>query len=604
VLAAYFYVFMEWLFFVTKPSFTAPMGGWERAAVFFGTAPLAALSAALATSSLGVLARMLPERAGSLALRWLAFAVPAAVLAACLFLLIDNFTYTIFHFGVLTARGLWRLPYALLIAGFWVWLLRKFARASFSVAADRRLVWATAGLVLCSALTWIAQYAASEREARAVRTGDLRGDRMPDILLLGSDGVEASHMSVYGFKRDTTPFLRTRINEALIVENAYPNATRTSGSLVSMLTGKLATHTRVYEQFGILKGRDAFEHLPGILRDLGYRSIHVSAFLFADPSAMRRPWNMRNAFDDYECFAVLPLALAVPYSANVYFFGEMIDRIDARVLHAMGFKTDEPALAEIVSARSVTDEQRIEAVLDFMEASQQPVFAHLHLLGTHPPYELRRRFFTEGKTRRGKRRDDYDSSIRTFDERVEGIFDRLRRTGRLDDTVIVLTSDHGRGWKFVRVPLIFFFPNGEHRGVVASNAQLLDVAPTLVDYLGLAIPEWMEGESLLKTAPDPQRPILSVDVVPFAPPPFPNIGHVGVTVCDQTSWLAPRVGSMNQEPVRGHTGPCDPSRLPRPAALRAMLVADLEHSGYDVSRLRTLPRGSRPGALAPRTRER
>jgi arylsulfatase A-like enzyme len=503
LLAAYLYVFMEWLFFVTKPSFMTPMGGWERAAVFLGTAPLAALAATLAMLPLWVLARTLPERAGSLALRWLGFAVPAAVVAGCLFLLIDNFTYTIFRFGVLTTRGLWRFPYALLVAGLWVWSLRKFARGSFSAAGDRWLARGTVALVFCSALSWFAQFAANASEAGAGLAADLRANRMPDILMLASDGVEASHMSAYGYERDTTPFIRSWMKEALVAENAFPNATSTSGTVVAMLTSKLPTHTRVLQYQNILTGRDSFDHLPGILRDLGYRSKHVSVLLFADPSAVPRPWNMRNAFDDYERFAALPPVLAVPYSSNAHFLGQMIDRIGERALHATGAATAKRRREEILSAAGTTDAQRIDAVLDFMEASEQPAFAHLHLMDTHPPYQPRKLFFPDGETEGEKRSASYDSTIRTFDEHVEGIVERLQRTGRLDDTVVVLSSDHGRKWSFTRVPLLFFFPDGEHRASVRSNVQMLDVAPTLLDYLGLPISDWMEGRSLLEGPPDP-----------------------------------------------------------------------------------------------------
>jgi hypothetical protein len=604
LLAAYFHVFMEWLFFVTKPSFLSPMTAWERGAVFFGTAPLVALPAALALAPVWLLGRALRGSGGDTALRWLGFAAPAAVLAGCFLLLIDNFTYTIFRFGVLTTSGAVRFAYALLIAGLWVWVLRKLARAAFPAAADRWLFRATALLAACSALTWIAQYAASASDIGAVRAGAVRAERRPDILMLASDGVEATHMSAFGYERDTTPFIRSWMKEGLVAENAFPNATATAGSVVAMLTSKHPIHTHVLQYQNILTGRDSFEHLPGILRDLGYRSIHVSILLFADPSAVPRPWNMHNAFDDYERFSALPPALALPYSTDVYFLGQLVDRISERVLHAAGVVAAKRKMDEIMAATGTTDPQRIGAVLDFMEASEQPVFAHLHLMDTHRPYVSREPFFTGGEDKAGVARDKYDSSIRTFDEHFEGIVERLRRNGRLDDTIIVLSSDHGRSWTFGRVPLMFFFPSGEHRGVIRSNVSMLDVTPTLLDYLDLPIPEWMEGQSLLQGPPDPLRPIVGVRVVTEAGPPFPQMGRIGATVCDQTAWLAPRAGRMTREPVAGHTSPCDPRSLPRNPALRAMLVSDLEASGFDVSHLRAPPRKPRPSAPPPGPRAR
>jgi arylsulfatase A-like enzyme len=592
VLAAYFLAFMEWLFFATKPSFLSPLGFAPQVASYFGAAALIAVPASLLAGAIGGVARLGGSARGFGT--GLVVAVPAVLTTACLLLLIDNFTYTVFDFGVLLTGSTTHWLYALLFAALFATSVRRFTRLRVSATSERRLGIAATSLLLVSALTTTTQYLASSDAREQVATIDAGPDRLPNILLLASDGIEASHMSAYGAKRDTTPFIAKWMDRALVAENAFPNATATAGSVVAMLTSKLPTHTRLYQYQNILTGLDAYQHLPGLLRDIGYRSMHVSVLLFADPSALPKPWNMQNAFDDFESVGSLPPGAAVAWSTNVYFFGQMLDRVLERLRHSIGRGRKHRKGAEILSAAGTTDAQRIDAVLGVIENSERPVFAHLHLMDTHEPYRPSEAFFSGGEGARQRRNDDYDSAIRTFDGHVEDIFARLRRAGKLDDTIVVLSSDHGRDWSFGRVPLMFFFPGGAHRGVIRTNVALIDVAPTLLDYLGLPIPEWMEGQSLIAGAPDAMRPIESVRVVTDAGPPFPQMGRIGLTTCDRTVWVMPRAARSREEPVPGHTAPCDPDAQPDPAQLRAMIVSDLARNGYDVSRLRAL-QGPRHG---------
>jgi hypothetical protein len=591
VLVAYFHVFMEWLFFATKPSFLSPFGFGQQLGVLFGTAGVIAISAALLTLVPAVVASRLPR--GQVA-AGIGLALPTGLLAASGLLLIDNFSYTMFGFGVLTTRGPVRWLYALLFVFLFAAVLRRALRLRIGEATEGGLRRFAGGLLLASVVAWSLQYAAvAGDEVERAEAGE-RAERMPDILMLASDGVEASHMSAYGAKRETTPFIASRMDRALVVENAFPNATATAGSVVSMLTSKLPTHTQVYQYQNILTGRNSYEHLPGILRDIGYRSIHVSLLLFADPSALPRPWNMQNAFDDYEQVGTLPPGLALAYSTDAYFFAQLVDRLLERGLHSLGIGREQLKFEQMLSATGTTDAQRIDAVLDFMEASERPSFAHLHLMDTHKPYRARREFWNEGETKRERQTDLYDSTIRTFDEHVEAIVERLRASGRLEHTIIVLSSDHGRDWTFRRVPLMFFFPDGAERGVVRGNVSMIDVAPTLLEYLGQPIPSWMEGQSLLAGEPDPLRPILSVEVVTEAGPPFPQMGRVGITVCDRSVWLGLTTGRVKIAAIRDHSQPCDPAQQPPPATLRAAIVSDLERNGYDVSHLRARRR-AKPG---------
>ncbi len=107
---------------------------------------------------------------------------------------------------------------------------------------------------------------------------------------------------------------------------------------------------------------------------------------------------------------------------------------------------------------------------------------------------------------------DYYAMIELVDDQLGRLFDHLERTGQRENTVILFHSDHGemlgdhglilKGAYFyeglVHVPLIISWP-GHLQQNCKSEAlvELVDIAPTLLDMLGLDIPYWMQGKSLL-----------------------------------------------------------------------------------------------------------
>lgn len=102
---------------------------------------------------------------------------------------------------------------------------------------------------------------------------------------------------------------------------------------------------------------------------------------------------------------------------------------------------------------------------------------------------------------------DYAAEIERFDRTVGGALEELERRGRLDDTIVVVTSDNGRPFPRdkanlydggVRVPLAIRWP-GRIRGgrVVSQFVSLADVAPTLLEAAGAGADAAMTGRSLL-----------------------------------------------------------------------------------------------------------
>jgi uncharacterized protein YjbI with pentapeptide repeats len=548
---------MEWLFAATMPSFMDALGPGERLRIPLLAPLLVAAPAALLAWTFG----------------WI---VPALVLACAAILLVDNFTYTVFRFGIATTAGWWRAAYVVL----WVVLVAAMYRALGRARWVQRpaVVRAAGALLLAAALgsAWRWAHTAPEVD----RGGDAVASRRPNILIISTDGLDAARMSAYGYRRDTTPFVRTLMRHALVAENALPNGTITVASLVSMLTGKLPIRTRVYSTKDALLGPAAYQSLPAILRRTGYTTIALVPGV-VDPFAQ----NLRDAFDvanarklrDAVILPSLPDGVALALAPEVYFLQHTWDRLEARVAHATGLRPMTNALREVTTPQEFSDTRRIRTLIDFVAHATRPVFALVHLMGTHGPYAARHRRWSRDPA---DRNGPYDDAIREYDRHVTRVVRALARQGKLDDTIVVVLSDHGSVRRIARVPFVVRFPQDEHQGRITENVQLLDLAPTLLDHLGLPVPGWMDGQSLLAHRPDRRRPILTVDVFRGAPG-GERLTSVTATVCDRSYELDFFHGALNVGKIEGHLGNCGQEGVVDTQEAGLLITGPLRANGLD-----------------------
>ena len=183
--------------------------------------------------------------------------------------------------------------------------------------------------------------------------------------------------------------------------------------------------------------------------------------------------------------------------------------------------------------------------------------------------------------------DFYDDSILQFDGYVAEMFRRLEQVGKLDSSIIVIKTDHAQGAQsartVTRLPLLIFFPNHDPKGRVKSNVQLLDLAPTLLDYLGIDKPDWMEGESVLREEPDRLRRIVSVFATGKGNGPL-GIYAAPVVVCNRVYFMRFPERRDSYGPVKGHTDPCSDLELPDREEVREFVIEHLRSRGIDLSR--------------------
>jgi arylsulfatase A-like enzyme len=351
--------------------------------------------------------------------------------------------------------------------------------------------------------------------------------KFPNIIFFASDGVEAAHLKTYGYHRDTVPNLNSLSDRFLLFENAFPNSGKTIISTTSLLTGKDPLATKVFSPSHLLEGKDAYEHLPGILKLQGYKTLQETVSYYADSSEI----NMRNAFDEANGVKISNTFTLKYFPGFLQSFGyeekflkKALGRAGERYLHLLGIRDIKDIYAQLVNEKGAKlkdfwkkgDDERINRAIRFMKQSSSPFFLHIHLMSdTHcrtfkDVCELAPAIKEYSKSRDATLDDQYDDAIKMSDRNFGRLINWLKANKKLDNTVIVYTSDHGRLWNSrSRVPLIFIFPDMKGPKTRLENVSLLDVAPTILDYIGLEIPSFMDGRSLLaeKLA---EKPIFTV----------------------------------------------------------------------------------------------
>ena len=585
VLAAYFHAFMEWLFFITKPSSLSILTLFEKLRVFFVTGGVVALILITALAILSLPAWLTKKPLWKV----LQYMPSAFILSVTALLLIDNFTHTLFKFGATTTGGIFRALYGL---GFLIVFRRMFLIVKgINIEGWKPASYLTIGLLTLS-MAGLLSESLSNKPYLTDNVSTSTTDR-PNIIILGSDGLSANYMSAYGYSQETTPFLNELVKTSLVAENAFNNASSTTASTTSLLTGKEPVSVNVLRYPDILSGNDSFEHLPGILKREGYQTVEIGVPYYVDAQKL----NLLDGFDivnnrSLNLPALNVLRNIIGNSPSVYFIQTVVERASERLLHIFFIREMQDPLAGVKSPKSrMSDSDRTEQIIQLLDEADRPLFIFSHFMDTHgpefsSPYEV----FSGDPPREGDEWDvnHYKNALLSFDEHVKKIHNYLSDSGKLDNTILLIYTDHGYRYATNhRIPIIIHFPKDANAGSRHNNIQVMDIPVTILDYLDIPAPVWMTGLSILNDEPPAYRHIISITggSPRKSGPPFYQIKIVQVIVCHKWYALNVQDNEWKSGVVSRHSVRCDSDLLPSDEDIHQMILDYLEEHGYDVSTL-------------------
>lgn len=328
----------------------------------------------------------------------------------------------------------------------------------------------------------------------------------PNILVVVIDTLRADHLSSYGYSRDTDPNISRIAQEGVLFENAFSASSWTVPSHASLLTGRwLHEHLSDTNESGsrTVPLDETYPTIGEALLERGYRT---AAF-----SANFETFKSRNGFgrgfirfeDYYQSLANLSV------SSN---YGRMFEYYILHRLFGMEFKYDRRWAPEIN-----------KNVLRWLgRDSDRPFFVLINYFDVHSPYappEPFRSKYASIENPGGLINTDwsmeqiyipmtpeqfqgeidaYDGSIAYVDTYIQELLDDLKAGGNLENTLVVITSDHGESFgehgllehhnglypEVLNVPLIFWWP-----GNIPANVRIeqfvsnVAVPATILDLL-------------------------------------------------------------------------------------------------------------------------
>ena len=592
ILAAYALAFLEWLFLITKPSFMEILSFGLKIKILLITGFIFAAIGMVALIAIFILERIFFRSIP--AFRRYSYFFPAAFIITCLcLLLVDNFTYTILKVGIVDSRTLMRILYAILFGCLFFYLLLRFSSIEiYPIKSELKKATSVSAFTLCSISILLIVFSIQLKDPeqnQITKSGD--GSSSPNIILFGTDGLNAKNMSVYGYERKTTPFIEELAKNSLVAENQFTNSAKTLGSTVSILTGKLPFSTRVISYPDILRNDDSYQHLPGILKRLGYKTVSIGVPRYVDLNTI----NLQPQVDSVNCIQTPVSGYNSLFSGrgfddDIQFFNSVTGRISERINHVLFIKDMHNPIEYVTenTAPRMDDQEKMNCLfsqLDDAAQTGQPLFAHVHLIGTHGErFNPINQVFSKGETQDEKWMTDfYDDSILDYDQDVASLVQHLKSNNQYQDTVIILFSDHGQNWTSEnQIPLIIHFPKDEHAGTIPENTQNIDIAPTLLNYLGIDAPAWMRGDSMLRKI-DPYRLIFSAGEIPdrsAGKPPFYQFGFLTAIQCQNYFYYDLSKLTLTKGFIKDYDTPCPEEALDSENVVLSKIKTLLQEFGY------------------------
>ncbi|NWG35207.1 MAG: sulfatase [Chloroflexi bacterium] len=296
----------------------------------------------------------------------------------------------------------------------------------------------------------------------------------PNVIVIIVDTLRADHLSSYGYKRNTSPFIDNLAVEGVRFETAIAPSSWTQPSHASMLTGRYTYETHAETQ----PLDDTYPTIGEVMQANGYRTAAFSANTLFFTRRQGHGRGFLHFEDNYQS--------VTDAFFNSSLYGFLFDFYGLR--KALDYEgVPNRLLASDINA----------AALNWIDKGGEPFFVFMNYFDVHDPYtppEPYRSQFASIPSPGGlingfmeryspsltpeqiqSEVDAYDGSIAYVDDQIKALFGELEARGLLENTVVIVTSDHGESF-------------GEHDGILQHSASLY------LDEIHVPLIVWAPGQ--------------------------------------------------------------------------------------------------------------
>lgn len=377
-------------------------------------------------------------------------------------------------------------------------------------------------------------------------------NRPPNVVVVVLDAFSALDISLYGYKRETTPNLARLAERAVVYHNHYSGGNFTTPGTASLLSGMLPWKHRQFVHYG--EGSEDFIKNNFFSAFENYYRLTYSHNPLANNLLGKLDWggNIDNYVPSKQLFLTTDGFVSDWFRNDEDIASVSWVRTIKKQEEGFAYSLFLPSLYEPYQENKIANlhsfyprgipsvksdnyfllEQAVDWLGTLVKNAPQPFFSYFHLMPPHAPYRTHRDFYGRfqaddwkpvlkpldifGKEVDSryediwKKRTSYDEFILYADREFGRFFENLETSGLLENTWVVLTSDHGEMFErgiqghftpvlyqpVIRVPLMIFEPGRRVRTDIYSNTSAVDVLPTLLHIAGQKQADWVEGTVL------------------------------------------------------------------------------------------------------------
>ena len=308
-----------------------------------------------------------------------------------------------------------------------------------------------------------------------------------NLILISIDTLRADHLGCYGYREDTSPVMDGFAREAVRFARAHAHVGVTLPSHATMFTS-LYPGTHKAEVARSLPLAPEVTTLAEVLRDRGYRTAAV-----VDDAQLDKVWQIDQGFQTYDVAPVEGFRTILPVT---------LKRLEELKGDKFFFFVH---TYDVHTPYRPTDEDLQDLYANYQGSFKTPVTDSLAkaIAGQYVPCDLNDIRYVEAA---------YDGGIRWTDAQVGILLQRIEELGLDDDTIVIITSDHGEGFneharvachgyhlweELLHVPLLVRFPDGALAGSVFDHdVSLADLMPSLLYTLTLPYDGRMQGTNV------------------------------------------------------------------------------------------------------------
>lgn len=340
-----------------------------------------------------------------------------------------------------------------------------------------------------------------------------------NVIIIVIDAVRADHLNCYGYERNTTPYICEFFEKGIKYKNARSQATQTTPSHASLFTSRwpFEFRTRGINDTHVDRYRKELKFLAEILKSKGY---HTAGFY----GVPLEPWHtVDQGFEisirGHQSFKE-KINQSLRYmernkgEKKFLFLHTLIVHEPYEMKNGSAFPVEHPrsegtdylnrtALKEY--NLNETEIREITRRIYWQKNPQKIPFTDTISVS----YQGKRYTFRVNNSL-GKMIEAYDYGLKRADRKLKGFLENLERRGMMNNSLIIVTSDHGEAFmehglfahqegcriEQNHIPLFIKGPSID-QGVVDKRVRLIDIVPTVLDYLNIESPQSFDGESLL-----------------------------------------------------------------------------------------------------------